>query len=465
MKSSPNPTAMASACTTSASASARRPAPSARAIAAEIPPPTAPADIICISISAGKTRATPASASVPSLPTKYVSMRPTEAYISMTSTFGVASRRSVLVIDPSSRTRVRGSSRCAVAAGGASSGRDPTSVSTASRMLGASVSRGLEGRVRTATEHDAGDAAGHRPPRDGRVPGEQAQRAAILRQHVGAELMNAALLSRTKDFLEEERAEAESLPAVRHDEADVGSGPFIRRAVPRHADQLGLLPVVDSGDDRHSPAIVDVGEGVRFLRKEPPEREESLVDRAWAQPTAQRHEARLVVGRDRADAHGGAVAQCHALFRVGQVSWDLDGHADDVSGSRVYDALQHGLGRCTEDPVDDRALLEEQDRRDRPDPIPSRQPRILVDIDLHQRHPTFRGRGQLLEGGRDRPTWTAPLCPEVDHHETLVREQRLVEVLLGQVESLGYSVLKGSRHHGLLLLLAATGNSPCSSRA
>src|SRR5438128_12298233 len=96
----------------------------------------------------------------------------------------------------------------------------------------------------------------------------------------------------------------------------------------------------------------------------------------------------------------------------------------------------------TEDPVDDRALLEEQDRRDRPDPIPSRQPRILVDIDLHQRHPTFRGRGQLLEGGRDRLTWTAPLCPEVDHHETLVREQRLVEVLLGQVESLGYSVLK-----------------------
>src|SRR5439155_14214484 len=85
--------------------------------------------------------------------------------------------------------------------------------------------------------------------------------------------------------------------------------------------------------------------------------------------------------------------------------------------------------------------------------IPSRQPRILVDIDLHQRHPTFRGRGQLLEDGRDRPTWTAPLCPEVDHHETLVRDQRLVEALLGQVDSLGYSVLKGSRHHGLLLPL------------
>jgi hypothetical protein len=39
-------------------------------MADDIPPPIAPADIICISISAGKTRATPASASVPSLPTK-----------------------------------------------------------------------------------------------------------------------------------------------------------------------------------------------------------------------------------------------------------------------------------------------------------------------------------------------------------------------------------------------------------
>src|SRR5438132_127328 len=107
-------------------------------------------------------------------------------------------------------------SACTASASASARRPDPTAVSTASRMLGASVSRGLEGRVRTATEHDAGDAAGHRPPRDGRVPGEQAQRAAILRQHVGAELMNAALLSRTEDLLEEERAAAESLPTVRH---------------------------------------------------------------------------------------------------------------------------------------------------------------------------------------------------------------------------------------------------------
>jgi hypothetical protein len=66
MKPSPKATEMASAWSTSASASARRPAPRARAIADEMPPPMAPADIICMSITMGKTSATPARASVPS---------------------------------------------------------------------------------------------------------------------------------------------------------------------------------------------------------------------------------------------------------------------------------------------------------------------------------------------------------------------------------------------------------------
>jgi len=42
----------------------------ARATADDMPPPIAPADIICISMTSGKTSATPASASVPSQPTK-----------------------------------------------------------------------------------------------------------------------------------------------------------------------------------------------------------------------------------------------------------------------------------------------------------------------------------------------------------------------------------------------------------
>ena len=62
--------AMTSACRMVASASSRRPEPSARAIADDTPPPIAPADIICISMTPGNTCATPASASVPSLPMK-----------------------------------------------------------------------------------------------------------------------------------------------------------------------------------------------------------------------------------------------------------------------------------------------------------------------------------------------------------------------------------------------------------
>jgi hypothetical protein len=53
---------IATACTASRLASSRRPAPKARATADEMPPPTAPADIICISITAGNTSAMPAKA-------------------------------------------------------------------------------------------------------------------------------------------------------------------------------------------------------------------------------------------------------------------------------------------------------------------------------------------------------------------------------------------------------------------
>jgi hypothetical protein len=144
------------------------------------------------------------------------------------------------------------------------------------------------------------------------------------RLSVSTSALNAALLPRPKDRREEERAQTKALPAVRHDEADVGR-PVVRKAVSRHADQLGLPSVVDFGDDGHPPVIVDVRESVRLLGKESTEREESLIQREWAQPTAQRHQTRLVVGTDRADAHRGTVAQDHAPFRVGQVSRDL-GH-------------------------------------------------------------------------------------------------------------------------------------------
>src|SRR5512134_2862229 len=94
------------ACITKASASLRRPAPSARATAEEIPPPTAPAESICISMKPGKTSAIPASASVPSRETNQVSISPLAAWATITRIFGHAMRRSVGAMRPSSIARV-----------------------------------------------------------------------------------------------------------------------------------------------------------------------------------------------------------------------------------------------------------------------------------------------------------------------------------------------------------------------
>ena len=73
-----------------------------------MPPPSAPAEIICISITPGNTNATPARASVPSLPTQNVSIMPVAACANMMMTFGHAIRSSVDVIGPCSSMRVRG---------------------------------------------------------------------------------------------------------------------------------------------------------------------------------------------------------------------------------------------------------------------------------------------------------------------------------------------------------------------
>ena len=61
--------AIAIAWVTRRLASAWRPAPSARATAADTPPPMPPADIVCMSMTSGKVTETPASASAPSQPT------------------------------------------------------------------------------------------------------------------------------------------------------------------------------------------------------------------------------------------------------------------------------------------------------------------------------------------------------------------------------------------------------------
>src|SRR5207245_8545586 len=50
------------------------------------------------------------------------------------------------------------------------------------------------------------------------------------------------------------------------------------------------------------------------------------------------------------------------------------------------------------------------------------------------RHPSAGCAGKLLENGRDGAARAAPLCPEVHHHEALIRDERLVEALFRKVD-------------------------------
>ena len=76
----------------------------------EIPPPIAPPEIICISITPGNTIDMPARASVPSLPTQNVSIRPVADWATISRMLGADSRSSSPSSGASSRARVRRSS-------------------------------------------------------------------------------------------------------------------------------------------------------------------------------------------------------------------------------------------------------------------------------------------------------------------------------------------------------------------
>src|SRR5215831_3054226 len=109
------------------------------------------------------------------------------------------------------------------------------------------------------------------------------------------------------------------------------------------------------------------------------------------------------------------------------------GAGDDVAMARLsvraLDALlQDQLGNRPDDLIDDLTVLDEENRRNGTDAITRCQRRTLVHVDLHQHHSPLRGPDQLVEDRRDRPAWTAPLRPEINQHQTLGRDERLVEV-------------------------------------
>ena len=82
-------------------------APSARATAAEIAPPMAPADSICVNMTSGNTSARPASAVTPRRLAKYASDMLCTVCTNIAKTLGAASLASVGAIGASSRARVR----------------------------------------------------------------------------------------------------------------------------------------------------------------------------------------------------------------------------------------------------------------------------------------------------------------------------------------------------------------------
>src|SRR5205085_10389895 len=77
------------------------------------------------------------------------------------------------------------------------------------------------------------------------------------------------------------------------------------------------------------------------------------------------------------------------------------------------------------------AVLEEDDRRNRDDPVLLRERRLLVDVDLHEAELLAALVGDLVEDGRDGVAGTAPLGPEVDDHRLVALENFLVEAGFG----------------------------------
>src|ERR1700730_3328986 len=87
--------------------------------------------------------------------------------------------------------------------------------------------------------------------------------------------------------------------------------------------------------------------------------------------------------------------------------------------------------------IRDRAVLDEENGRDGADPVPSREGRLLVHIDLRQGHASLRGQRQFFEHRGDGSAGTAPCGPKIHHPHALGGGERFVEGLLGEMHDAG----------------------------
>src|SRR5438309_576369 len=95
--------------------------------------------------------------------------------------------------------------------------------------------------------------------------------------------------------------------------------------------------------------------------------------------------------------------------------------------------FEWALGHRADDLVDELAALEEQERRDPHDHELLRDPRVLVRVELHERHLPRIGLRELVDHRGDCAARRAPLGPEVDDDVGMFLDH-LVEVGIGDMD-------------------------------
>ena len=163
---------------------------------------------------------------------------------------------------------------------------------------------------------------------------------------------DAIQLRRGQQFAEQHRAEPAILPAVLHDEGDLGHSRLAGRLVARHGDErIGIFRRLD--DERQPRLVVDVGVEARPVGRQPlHDREETAIARVATQVIVERHEARRVVRTDRTHADAGAVTQedrpVESLQALGRVTHSIGdttfptgrpGDSHPMDGSRAVLSL------------------------------------------------------------------------------------------------------------------------------
>ena len=91
------------------------------------------------------------------------------------------------------------------------------------------------------------------------------------------------------------------------------------------------------------------------------------------------------------------------------------------------------LGRKPDDLADRLATLEDQQRRDRADPVLTGGHRVLVGVELHELDAAVVLLGEFLDDRRDHAAGAAPGRPEVDQHRVVVLDHIQVERGVGRV--------------------------------